>query len=189
MEELHSDYPFGDIEVFKTTAERILFNISRFKNSEEFYQKYLFNEKIHPWARIMEFENHYRFEYALFLLRCAYFGEEMKKFEGKEFQRKITSIFQLYETNNITPKSEVIINHLKRLQYIRNAIAHPERAGIRYLKKTHKIKIMNYNPYEKKYSYEEESSLRELWRIGYILTIFDRTFVDVSLALSLIKES
>lgn len=46
---------------------------------------------------------------------------------------------------------------------------------------------MNYNLQQKKYTYEEEISLRELWNIGYILTIFDRIFVEVALALSLIK--
>lgn len=189
LEELHSDYPFGDVEVYKTIAERIVFNIKRCKYSEEVYQKYLFNEKIHPWARILEFENHYRFEYALFLIRCAYFGKEMSRFEGNEYHLKSTSIFQLYKNNEITPRSEELINHLKRLQFIRNAIAHPERAGIRYLEKKHKIKIMNYNPQQKKYIYEEEISLRELWNIGYILTIFDRTFIDVALVLSLIKAS
>jgi len=187
LEELHSDYPFGEVEVYKTIAERILFNIQRYKYSEEVYQKYLFNEKIHPWARILEFENHYRFEYALFLTRCAYFGKEVSRFEGKEYQLKLTSIFQLYENNEITPGSKELIKQLKRLQIIRNAIAHPERAGIRYLEKKHKIKIMNYNPKKKKYTYEEEITLRELWNIGYILTIIDRTFVDVALALSLIK--
>ena len=189
LEELHSDFPFGEIEVYKTIGERILFNIKRCKYSEEVYQKYLFNEKIEPWARILEFENHYRFEYALFLIRSAYFGREMSRFEGKEYQLKSTSIFQLYDNNEITPGSKELIKHLKRLQFIRNAIAHPERASIRYLEKKHKVKIMNYNPQQKKYTYEKEISLRELWNIGYILTIFDRTFVDVALALSLIKAS
>lgn len=188
LEELHADYPFGDIEVYKTISERIVFNIERCKYSDEVYQNYLFNEKIKPWARILEFENHFRFEYALFLIRCAYFGEEMSRFEGNEYQLKITSIFQLYDDNELTPKSKEVIDHLKRLQFIRNAIAHPERAGIRYIANKHKIKIMNYNPYQKKYTYEE-ISLRELWNIGFILTLFDRTFVDVTLALSLIKLS
>lgn len=187
LEELHYDYPFGDIEVYSTLAERIVFNIERCKYSEEVYQKYLFNEKISPWARILEFENHYRFEYALFLIRSAYFGKEMSKFEEKEYQLKSSSIFQLFKNNEITPKSKVLVQHLKRLQFIRNAIAHPERAGIRYLKKKHRIKIMNYNPQEKKYTYEEEITLNELWNIGFILTMLDRTFIDVTLALSLIK--
>jgi len=191
LEELHSDFPYGDIDVYATIAERIVFNIKRCKFSEEVYQKYLFNEDIEPWARILEFENHFRFEYALFLTRCAYFGEEMSKYEGKTYQLKLTSIFQLYEdkNNSIKPKSKELINQLKRLQLIRNAIAHPERAGIRYIEEKHKIKIMNYNPRQKKYNYEEEISLRELWNIGFILTLFDRTFIDVALALSLIKES
>ncbi len=187
LEELHSDFPFGEIEVYGTVAERIVFNIERCNYSEEVYQKYLFNEEINPWARILEFENHYRFEYALFLIRIAYFGKEMSSFEGKEYQLKSSSIFQLIKNNEITPKSKEIVKHLKRLQFIRNAIAHPERAGIRYLKKKHKVKIMNYSPQEKKYTYEEEVTLRELWNIGFILTMLDRTFVDVALALSLIK--
>ena len=187
LKELYSDYPFGDIEVFRTTAERILYNIYKCK-SEENYHNYLFNEKIHPWARILEFENHFRFEYSLFLIRCAYFSEEMSKFEGRIYKRKLTSIFQLYESNGIKPKSKEIIKHLKRLQKIRNAIAHPERAGIRYIAKTHKVKIMEYNPQKREYLYDEEITIPELWDIGYILTIFDRTFVDVTLALSLIKN-
>lgn len=187
LEELHSDFPFGEIEVYGTVAERIVFNIERCNYSEEVYQKYLFNEEINPWARILEFENHYRFEYALFLIRIAYFGKEMSSFEGKEYQLKSSSIFQLIKNNEITPKSKGIVKHLKRLQFIRNAIAHPERAGIRYLKKKHKVKIMNYSPQEKKYTYEEEITLRELWNIGFILTMLDRTFVDVALALNLIK--
>ena len=164
-----------------------MFNIERCKYSEEVYQKYLFNEKIHPWARVLEFENHYRFEYALFLIRCASFGKEMSRFEKTEYQLKLTSIFQLYNNTEITPSSRELINHLNRLQIIRNAISHPERAGIRYLEKKHKIKIMNYSPQKKKYTNEEEISFRELWNIGYILTLFDRTFIDVALALSLIK--
>lgn len=188
LNELHSDYPFGDIEIYKTVAERIVFNIKRCNYSEENYQKYLFNEEIEPWARILQFENHYRFEYALFIIRCAYFGEEMSKFEGKDYQRKLTSIFQLYEKNKITPKSDHIKNHLIRLQNIRNAISHPERAGIRYLEKTHKIKFMNYNPQKKEYNWVEEASLRELWNIGYVLTTLDRTFIDVALSLSLLRK-
>lgn len=188
--ELCADYPLGDIEVFQAVADRILFNIARFNYSEAQYQNFLFNEKIHPLARILEFENHYRFEYAIFLIRCGYFAEEIAKFEGNpDYGLKIMEIFQLNNNNKRTPKSPDVVKHLKRLNYVRNAISHPERAGFRYLKREHKIKIMNYHPGKKTYTYQEIITLRELWNISYILTLFDRGFVSVALAFSVIKDS
>lgn len=190
LTELCADYPVGDIEVFQAVVDRILFNIARFNYSEEKYQNFLFNERIHPLARILEFENHYRFDYAMFLIRCGYFADEIAKFEGNpDYGLSLIKIFQLNDNNERTPKSSDIVKHLKRLYYIRNAIAHPERAGIRYLKDDHEVKIMNYHPSKKIYTYQETITLRELWNIGYLLTVFDRSFVSVALALSVIKDS
>ena len=73
--------------------------------------------------------------------------------EGKEYGKTLWNIFQINENNDRSPP-DIIKTELKRLIYTRNAISHPETAGICYNNGI--VKIMNYNDSKKEYTYVEE---------------------------------
>jgi len=189
LEELYSDYPVGDSEIFQTVSQRVLFNIYKLKKKGYVDLIDLLKDpKIHPWEKILEFENIYRFDYAVFLIRSGYLGEELAKFEGnKDYSKDLDKIFQLKNNNERTPP-QIVVKEIERLKHVRNAISHPERAGIRYKRDINKVKIMAYDPKKKIYSYQEEIRMIDLWDISYILTLLDRDFVSAALAISIIKD-
>ncbi len=177
----HADFPMGDLDIYKNILERAFHNYSR---GELFFR--LRDNNIPPLARLLMFEDYFRFDFAYFLIRCENLGNEIGKMEGKEYGKKLWNIFQINENNDRAPPP-LIKTELKRIIYTRNAISHPETAGISYNNGT--VKIMNYDNTKKEYTYEEEFDLTSLYEIYYNLTLLDRGFVSAALAVDILKES
>ena len=177
----HADFPMGDLDIYKNILVRAFHNYSR---GELFF--ILRNNTIPPLTRLLMFENYFRFDFAYFLIRCENLGKEIGKLEGKDYGKSLWNIFQINENNYRAPP-EIIKTELKRLIYTRNAISHPETAGISYNNGT--VKIMNYDNSKKEYSYVEELELTDLYEIYYNLTLLDRGFVRATLAVDILKES
>ena len=177
----HVDFPMGDLEIYKNILVRAFHNYS---GGELFY--ILRNNTILPLTRLLKFEDYFRFDFAYFLIRCENLGKELGKLEGKEYGKKLWNIFQINENNDRTPP-DIIKTELKRLIYTRNAISHPETAGLSYKKGI--VKIMNYDDKKNEYSYIEEIELADLYEIYYNLTLLDRGFVSAALAVDILKEN
>ena len=169
----------GDLDIYKNIVVRAfhnygggqLFNILR-------------NNRIPPLTRLQKFEDYFRFDFAHFFVRCENLGRELGKLEGSDYGKSLWNIFQINKNNNRAPPN-IIKTTLKRLIYTRNAISHPETAGISYNNGT--VKIMNYNNTKKEYTYVEELKLIDLYEIYYNLTLLDRGFVSATLALDILK--
>ena len=169
----------GDLDIYKNIVVRAFHNYSE---GELFY--ILRNNTIPPLSRLLKFEDYFRFDFAHFLIRCENLGRELGKLEGKEYGKSLWNIFQINENNDRAPP-EIIKTELKRLIYTRNAISHPETAGISYNNGT--VKIMNYDNNKKEYTYVEELELTDLYEIYYNLTLLDRGFVSATLAVDILK--
>jgi hypothetical protein len=176
----HSDFPMGDLDIFKNISVRAIYNYSGGELLD-----HMKNNRIHPLTKLLMFEDYFRFDFAYFLIRCEHLGKEIGKLEGKDYRKKLWNIFQINENNDRAPP-DIIKKDLKRLIYIRNAISHPETAGISY--NNGKVKIMNYDDSKKEYTYVEELKLIELYEIYYNLTLLDRGFVSAALAVDIFKE-
>lgn len=176
----HSDFPMGDLDIFKNISVRAIHNYSRGE-----LLVHMKNNQIHPLNKLLMFEDYFRFDFAYFLIRCEHFGKEIGKLEGSDYGKKLWDIFQINNNNDRTPP-DIIKKELKRLIHTRNAISHPETAGISYDNGI--VKIMNYDERKKEYTYVEELNLIELYEIYYNLTLLDRGFVSAALAVDIFKE-
>ena len=177
----HADFPMGDLDIYKNILERAFHNYSE---GELFFR--LRDNTIPPLTRLLMFEDYFRFDFAYFLIRCENLGKEIGKMEGKDDGKKLWNIFQINENNDKAPPP-LIKTELKRIIHTRNAISHPETAGISYNNGT--VKVMNYDNAKKEYTYEEEFELTDLYEIYYNLTLLDRGFVSAALAVDILKES
>jgi hypothetical protein len=182
LKEFHAEYEMGDFEIYKTIVERMLFNYERADLAE-----ILADPDLPPYLKVLEFENFYRFDYAHFFVRCEHLGNEFSKYEGANYGKKLHNIFQLDDNNERTPP-EIIKKAIKKLVCTRNAISHPETAGIRLIGKD-RVKIMNYNEKKREYvNCNEEMELVDFWKIYYVLTALDRGFVSAALAVDITNE-
>ncbi len=153
-----------------------------YRGGELFY--ILRNNTIPPFTRLLKFEDYFRFDFAHFFIRCENLGRELGKLEGKDYGKSLWNIFQINENNDRAPP-EIIKSELKRLIYTRNAISHPETAGISYNNGI--VKITNYDNTKKEYSSVEELELTDLYEIYYNLTLLDRGFISATLAVDILK--
>lgn len=182
LDEFHAEYYTGDFEVYRTIVDRMLFNYERADLAE-----ILADPDLPPYLKVLEFENFYRFDYAHFFVRCEHLGNEFSKYEGANYGKKLHNIFQLDDKNERTPP-EIIKKAIKRLVCTRNAISHPETAGIRLIGKN-RVKIMNYNERKREFvDCNEEMELVDFWKIYYVLTALDRGFVSAALAVDITNE-
>jgi len=177
----HADFPMGDLEIYKNILVRAFHNYS---GGELLF--ILKNNKIHPLTKLLKFEDYFRFDFAYFFIRCEHLGKEIGNLEGKDYGKSLWKIFQINENNDRAPP-DIIKTELKRLIYTRNAISHPETAGISYNKGI--VKIMNYDNGKKEYTYVEILNLKNLYEIYYNLTLLDRGFVSAALAVDILKEN
>lgn len=131
------------------------------------------DKSIPMYDRIGKFKDQYIRQYNLIISRCGEFGKQLARNEtGDEnkYGNKLHSIFQLYKDNSKTPP-EPVKTMLLEFLHLRNAVSHPESAGIIPLD-GEKIRIEDRN-HKGELTYENEDNIRILWEIFQLLMMFD----------------
>ena len=190
---LVSGIPILNINPIIALFEKAIKLFSQTPNLKDF----LLDEKIDPIEKIMKFEQHYTKLYSAFLNKCELFGFELGKFEGgKNYRNDLRRIFHLSVRNEkgiiIHPggknkPSELIDLILDSLIHIRNAISHPDKGGIRLVRKDF-VKIVDCKD-TGEITYEKEYNFAGLWQVIYVLTLFEIGFNTMALFIDIFKHA